>query len=100
MAAATSRGDGYQPNSGFGANDPTKNGGTQEAVHEIGSEIGSNTLVPIGLAYAAKNSSAGSPPYGSPMSTLGTPLPRYQSPPAKLPSAQPAAEMDGGRRAA
>ena len=40
-------GGAYAANSGFGgaANDPNKSEGTHEAVHEIGSVIGGNTLV-------------------------------------------------------
>lgn len=98
---AASTGDTYQPDSGFGApTDPTKNESQHETIQELGSEVGHNTLVPIGLAYAAKNDkSGGSPPYASPVSCVGSPLPRYQSPPpAELPSAQSVAEMNGSGR--
>lgn len=96
-------GDGgaYAANSGFGAaaNNPPKNEGTHEAVHEIGPEIGGNTLVLIGLAMAAQNgktAGSGSSPYASPVSAIGSPLPRYQSPPAELLSEQrDVADMDG-----
>lgn len=99
---ADGNGGAYVVNSGFGAaaNDPTKSEGTIEAVHEIGSEIGGSTLVPIGLAMAAQNdkiAGSGSSPYNSPVSATGSPLPRYQSPPAELPSEQRnVAEVDGG----
>lgn len=79
-------GDGgtYAANSGFGAaaNNPPKCEGTHEAVHEIGSEIGGNTLVPIGLAMAAQNgktAGSGSSPCASPVTAIGSPLLRYQS---------------------
>ena len=97
-------GDGvaYVANSGFGAaaNNPPKSEGTHEAVHEIGSEIVGNTLVPIGLAMAAQNdktAGSGSTPYTSPLSATESPLPQYPSPLAELPSEQrDVAEVDGG----